>query len=76
MLKLIFPLSKKIVLILSDKSPDFFDSIALANINILIHFINPKIYCFQKAEINLKLLLKIIIKDLNLLDQMHAGTFG
>jgi hypothetical protein len=36
MKKLIFPLSKKKVLILSDKSPDFFDSIALANINILI----------------------------------------
>jgi hypothetical protein len=34
-LKINFPLSKNKVLILSDKSPDFF-SIALANINILI----------------------------------------
>jgi hypothetical protein len=75
--ELIFPLSKNKVLILSDKSPNFFDSIALANINILILH-QSKRFIASESRNQLETVIKNYnnFKDLNLLDQMHAGTFG
>ncbi|WP_417941495.1 DUF4238 domain-containing protein [Flavobacterium sp. RS13.1] len=75
--ELIFPLSKDKVLILSDESPDFFDSIALVNINILILHQSKRFIASENRN-----QLETVIgnynhfKNLNLLDKMHSGTFG
>lgn len=75
--ELIFPLSKNKVLILSDKSPNFFDSIALANINVLIlHQSKRFIASGSKNQLETVIKNYYNFKDLNLLDELHAGTFG
>lgn len=75
--ELIFPLCKDKVLILSDKSPDFFDSIALANINVLIlHQSNRFIASENRNHIESVIENYNHFKSLNLLDKMQAGTFG
>jgi hypothetical protein len=75
--ELIFPLSKNKVLILSDKSPDFFDSIALANINILILHQSKRFIASENRN-QLETVVENYnnFKNLNLLDKLHAGTFG
>lgn len=75
--EMIFPLCKNKVLILSDKSPDFFDSIALANINILILHQSKRFIASENRN-HLESVIENYnyFKSLNLLDQMQTGTFG
>lgn len=75
--ELIFPLSKNKVLILSDQAPNFFDSIALANINILILH-QTKRFIASESRNQLETVIENYknFKDLNLLNQIHEGTFG
>lgn len=74
--ELIFPLSKNKVLILSDKCPNFFDSLALANINILILHQSKRYIASENRE-----QLETVVEDynsfqsLNILNELHKGTF-